>query len=241
MDQKALWKLTYGLYLFTARQDGRDNGCIINTAVQVAENPVRLTISISKGGLTHDMALATGKFALTALTEDAPFALFRHFGMQSGRSADKFASHSNVARSESGLIHLTEHAAAYLDCKIMQTVDLGTHTLFIAEVVDGAVLSDGTPCTYAHYQAAIKPRPQPVKQKAWVCSVCGYVYEGDEVPDDFLCPLCKHGKKDFVPMEEPAPAPARWVCSICGYVHEGDTPPESCPLCKMPADKFKKQ
>ena len=261
MDQKALWKLTYGLYLLTAHQDGRDNGCIINTAMQVAENPVRLSISVSKGGLTHDMVLATGRFGLTALTADAPFALFQHFGMQSGRTADKFAGRSDIARSQSGLIHLTEYACARMECIIVHTVDLGTHTMFIGEVVDGAVLSDRPACTYAHYQAEIKPRPQPVpvsaQKQGWVCSVCGFVYEGDEVPEDFVCPLCKHGKKDFEPLsdqpaqpDQPAPAPvthsapgegAKWVCSVCGYVHEGDTPPEVCPICKVPAEKFVQQ
>lgn len=245
MDQKALWKLTYGLYLLTAQQDGRDNGCIINTAVQVAENPVRISISVSKGGLTHEMALATGRFSVTALSVDAPFALYQHFGMQSGREADKFAGRHDVARGESGLIHLTENACGHLDCTVLQTIDLGDHTLFIAEVTDGAVLSDRPACTYAYYQSDVKQKPQPLKKRGWICSVCGYVYEGDEVPDDFLCPLCKHGKKDFVPAEEPAsaePQPAvKWVCSVCGYVHEGDVPPETCPLCKMPAEKFQRQ
>ncbi|MBQ2951981.1 MAG: flavin reductase [Clostridia bacterium] len=199
MDMKALWKLTYGLYLLTAHQDGRDNGCIINTAVQVAEHPVRVAISVIRGGLTHDMALATGQFTLTALSVDAPFALYQHFGMQSGRAADKFAGRRDVARGTNGLLHLTEASCGHLDCKVMQTVDLGSHTLFIAEVVDGAVHSDRPACTYAHYQAEIKPRPQPVRKKGWICSVCGFVYEGDEVPEDFLCPLCKHGREDFVP------------------------------------------
>ena len=252
MDMKALWKLTYGLYLLSAQQDGRDNGCIINTAVQVAENPVRVAISVIKGGCTHDMVKATGLFSVTALNVDAAFSLFRHFGMQSGRVADKFAGRTDVARGENGLLYLTEASCGHLECKVMQTVDLGTHTLFIGEVTSGAVHSDRPACTYAHYQAEIKPRPQPVRQKAWVCSVCGFVYEGDEVPEDFICPLCKHGKKDFVPADSsPTPTPAKaeapaatgtkWVCSVCGYVHEGDEPPEMCPVCKVPAEKFARQ
>ena len=252
MDQRALWKLTYGLYLLTAQQDGRDNGCIINTAVQVAENPARVSISVIRGGLTHDMVLATGRFSLTALSVDAPFGLYQHFGMQSGRTADKFAGRADVARGANGILHLTENACGHLECSVLQTVDLGTHTLFIAEVTEGSVLSDRPACTYAYYQSDVKRKPQPLQKKGWICSVCGFVYEGEEVPEDFLCPLCKHGKKDFVPAEgASAPAPAKaeapasggakWVCSVCGYVHEGDEPPEKCPVCKVPAEKFIRQ
>lgn len=242
MDQKALWKLTYGVYLLTAREGVRDNGCIINTAVQVAANPDRISIAVIKGGLTHDMVRASGMFNLSALTEETPFAFFRHFGMQCGRDTDKFADASGMRRSENGLYYL-ENAAAYLSCRVTASVDLGSHTLFIGEVTDGEVLRGAPLCTYAYYQTNIKTAPQPLKKKGWICSVCGYVYEGDEVPEDFLCPLCRHGKEDFVPAEEtPAPAgqpeTAKWICSICGYVHEGDTPPEKCPLCQMPADKF---
>lgn len=249
MNQKALWKLTYGLYLLTAQENGQDNGCIINTAVQVAENPVRVSISVIKGGRTHDMVLATGKFNLSALTVDAPFGLFQHFGMSSGRETDKFAGRGDVSRSANGLYYMTENTCAYLSCKVTASLDLGSHTLFIGEVTDGEVLSERPACTYAYYQSDIKRKPQPMKKKAWVCTVCGYVYEGDEVPEDFLCPLCKHGKEDFAPVDaEPAAAEAKpessakttkWVCTVCGYIHEGDTPPETCPLCKMPAEKFK--
>ncbi len=249
MDQKALWKLTYGLYLLTAQQNGQDNGCIVNTAVQVAENPVRVSVAVIRGGLTHDMVLATGRFSLSALSVDAPFALYQHFGMQSGRNADKFAGREDVARGENGLLHLTENACSHLECTVVKTVDLGSHTLFIAEVTEGVVHSDRPACTYAYYQSDVKRRPAPLKKKGWICSVCGYVYEGDEVPEDFLCPLCKHGKQDFVPAEGVAPAKAetpaapgaKWVCSVCGYVHEGDTPPEFCPVCKVPAEKFTQQ
>lgn len=247
MDQKALWKLTYGLYLLTAREDGRDNACIINTAVQVAENPVRVSISVIKGGLTHDMVRAAGVFSLSALTVDALFDLYRHFGMQSGRDADKFAGRTDVTRSASGLYHLTENAAGWLECRVVGSVDLGSHTLFIGEVTDGEALSDRQLCTYAYYQSDVKPKPAPMKKKGWVCTVCGYVYEGEEVPEDFLCPLCRHGKDDFVPQEDASvpekvkDAPVKWVCTICGYVHEGDAPPEECSLCKMPAEKFVRQ
>lgn len=251
MDQKALWKLTYGMYLLTVRQDGRDNGCIINTAVQVAENPVRVSISVIRGGCTHDMVMATGKFTVTALSVDAPFVLFRHFGMQSGRNVDKFSGRSDVARGENGLLYLTEYACGHLECTVTRQIDLGSHTLFIGEVTGGSVLSDRPACTYAYYQSDIKQKPQPVQKRGWICSVCGFVYEGDEVPEDFICPLCRHGKKDFVPADgTPVTAPAKreaggentkWVCSVCGYVHEGDVPPEQCPVCKVPQNRFVRQ
>lgn len=199
MNPKALWKLTYGLYLLTAREEGRDNGCIINTAVQVAENPVRISVSVIKGGCTHDMVLSTGRFALSCLTEDAPFSLYQHFGMQSGRTMDKFAGRRDVTRTDSGLVRLTENACAYLVCRVLSSVDLGSHTLFIGEVVEGDVLSERPACSYAYYQSDVKRRPEPLKKRGWICSVCGYVYEGDEVPEDFICPLCRHGKDDFVP------------------------------------------
>jgi flavin reductase (DIM6/NTAB) family NADH-FMN oxidoreductase RutF len=199
MNPKALWKLTYGLYLLTAQEAGRDNGCIINTAVQVAENPVRISISVIKGGCTHGMVQAAGKFALSCLTVDAPFSLYQHFGMQSGRDADKFAGRTDVVRTDSGILRLTENACAYMVCRVVSSVDLGTHTLFIGEVEEGEVLSERPACSYAYYQSDVKRRPEPLKKRGWICSVCGYVYEGDEVPDDFICPLCRHGKDDFAP------------------------------------------
>ena len=251
MDQKALWKLTYGMYLLTAQESGLDNGCIINTAVQVAENPVRVSIAVIQGGCTHDMVKATGRFTVTALSVDAPFELFRHFGMQSGRTVDKFAGRQDVARGDNGLLYLTDYACGHLECTVTQQVDLGTHTLFIGEVTEGSVLSERPACTYAYYQSDIKRRPAPLQKKGWICSVCGFVYEGEEVPEDFICPLCRHGKKDFVPAEgaaapvnakaEAPAAGAKWVCSVCGYVHEGDEPPVQCPVCKVPAEKFTRQ
>ncbi len=249
MDHKAMYKLTYGLFLLTAQADGRDNGCIINTAVQVANDPTRISIAVIKGGCTHDMVAKSGMFNVSMLTVDAPFALYKHFGMQSGRVVDKFADFTDVARSENGLYYLTKGANAYLSCKVVSATDLGSHTLFVAEVVDGAVLGNAESVTYAYYQSTIKQKPAPAKKTGWVCSVCGYVYEGDEVPDDFLCPLCKHGKKDFVKLEEAKPAekPAeaapttKWVCSVCGYVHEGAEPPAQCPVCKVGPEKFSKQ
>lgn len=237
MDPKALYSITYGLYLLTAREGERDNGCIINTAIQVANDPTRVSIACIKGNLTCEMVKNTGVFNISTINTDADFELFKRFGMQSGRDVDKFEGFSPVSRSENGLLYLTAASNAYLSGKVVDTYDLGSHLLFIAELTDAQVLASAPACTYAYYQSDIKPKPQTAKKKGYVCTVCGYVYEGDEIPDDYLCPLCKHGKEVFVPLEEKKAK--KWVCTVCGYTHEGDAPPEICPLCKQPADKFK--
>lgn len=201
MNPKALFKITYGLYVLSARQGEKDNGCIINTVMQVAEKPVRLAISVVKENLTCQMIRETGVFNVSAISTEADFALFQRFGFQSGRDADKFRGFEAVKRSENGLYYVTEQTNAFLSAKVVEMKDLGTHMLFIAEVTDGDVLSDGWACTYAYYQADIKPKPAPVKKKSWVCEICGYVHEGEDLPDDFVCPICKHGKDAFRPME----------------------------------------
>ena len=199
MDIKALYNLSYGVYLLTANENGRDNGCIINTAVQVAEKPNRISISVIKGNLTCDMILNTQKFNLSALDNTATFDLIRRFGMQSGRNVDKFEGMKTVFRSENGILYLAEHTNMYLSCRVIQHLDLGSHILFIAEPVDAIVMEKTPSLTYAQYHAEIKPRPAAVQteKKQYVCSICGYVYEGEEIPDDYLCPLCQHGKEYF--------------------------------------------
>ena len=253
MNTKALYNLTYGVYFMSAQQDGKDNACIINTAVQVANNPTRISIAAIKGNLTHDMILATGKCNLSPLSTDAPFSLFQHFGMQSGRDVDKFADFTDVTRSENGLYYLTKYSTAFLSLKIVETHDLGSHTLFIGELVDGEVLEKAENCTYGYYQTVIKAgAPKPAPKTGWRCTVCNHVYEGENLPEDYICPICKHGVEDFEKIGgESAPAKVeapkveasasgakKFVCSVCGYVHEGDSAPESCPQCKVPADKF---
>jgi len=245
MDTKALYNMTYGLFLLTAKEDGKDNGCIINTAIQVANEPTRISVAVIRQNKTCDMILNTGLFNVSAISQDAEFSLFQRFGMQSGRDVDKFDGFSDVARAENGLYHLTKQANMYLSCKVTEHHDLGSHILFIGELTDARLLGNDSPsCSYSYYQSDIKPKPQASAKKQWVCTVCGYVYDGDEVPDDFICPLCNHGKEDFQPLN-PVPAPAatakKFVCSVCGYVHEGESAPEFCPQCKVPADKFTEQ
>lgn len=199
MDDKAMYKLTYGLFLLTAQEKGIDNGCIINTAIQVASNPTRISIAVLKGNHTHDMIMNTGIFNVSSITTEADFDLFKRFGMLSGRDANKFEGFSDIKRSTNELLYLTKAANMYLSAKVTDKFDLGSHTLFIAELTDGVVLSDADSCTYGYYQSDIKPKPQATTaKKTWTCQICGYVYEGDEVPDDFECPLCHHGKEDFV-------------------------------------------
>ena len=202
MDNNALFKLTYGLFLLTSWEGGRDNGCIINTAMQVASNPTRISIAVQKTNLTHDMILRTGICNISSISKTADFELFQRFGMQSGRDTDKLADFNGVSRSENGLIYLTEHSNMYISAKVTERFDLGSHTLFIAEITDAQVLSEEESCSYAYYQSDIKAKPMAKTEKrSWTCSVCGYVYEGDEIPADFECPLCHHGKEDFVQTE----------------------------------------
>lgn len=240
MDQKSLFKLSYGLYLLTSHDGERDCGRIINTAIQVANDPVRLSIAVIKGGHTHAAIAAKGVFNVSALTTHTPYDVFRRFGMQSGLAVDKFEGFDDVERSSNGLYYLTT-ANSYLSCKVVGSMDLGSHTLFIGEVTDGVCLSDEESCTYAYYHARIKPAPAPAAKKGWVCSICGYVHEGEEVPDGFVCPICRHSKEDFVPLGTPKPTAQKWVCKVCGYVHQGDTPPARCPVCGVPSERFAPQ
>ncbi len=198
MDTTVLHKLTYGLYMLSANDGVRDNGCIINTAVQVANNPTRISVAVAKSNLTHDMIMETAKFNLSTITEQADFSLFENFGLKSGRDFDKFAEFKDVQRSANGLLYLTKACNSFLSMNVMHSVDLGSHTMFIGTLVDGEVLSDAAPCSYAYYHANIK-KNQPVAAAAsgWKCKICNYVYEGDELPPDFICPWCKHGAEDF--------------------------------------------
>lgn len=201
MDQKALYNLSYGMYLLTTREEGKDYGCIINTAVQVARDPDRIAISVQNDNKTCEVLKRTELFNLSAITADAPFDLFRQFGMQSARDVEKFRGYPGLDRAPNTLPILSQYGNMYLSVYVTDTVDLGSHTLFIGELLDGQVLNGKPSCTYAHYHAEIKPKPKKAETKQWECRICGYIYEGEEVPDDYKCPLCQHGKEDFVPVE----------------------------------------
>ena len=202
IEANAFFKLSYGLFVVTAK-DEKDNGCIINTVMQVTDTPKRITIAVNKANLTHDMVLNTGCFNISILSTEAPFTLFQRFGFHTGRDTDKFAGFEALARSENGVYYLTEYANAFLSAKVTETVDCGTHTLFIADVTEAKVLNNVPSVTYQYYFDHIKPKPQPAGEtkKGFVCKICGYVYEGDTLPPDFICPLCKHGAEDFEPLQ----------------------------------------
>lgn len=202
MDKKAMYKLSYGLFVLTARDGEKDNGCIINTAIQAASEPNQLSICVNKANYTHDMIERTGKFTVSVLSEQADFELFKHFGFQSGRDVDKFTNFTGCARGADGLYYITEGTNTYISVTVDKTVDLGSHTMFIGEITDMAVLSDTPSTTYEYYQNHIKPKPQAVGktdegQTIWRCRICGYEYVGEEIPDDFICPICKHPASDF--------------------------------------------
>ncbi len=201
VDPKAFFSISYGLYVLTAQEDGQDNGCIINTLVQATDQPKRVSITVNKQNHTHDMVLRTGVFNISMLTTEVPFSLFQHFGFQSGKNTDKFAGR-NDPRSENGLRYVAEYANAFLSARVIQTLDCGTHTLFLAEVTEAKALSTVPSVTYAYYFASIKPKPQPKpeQKRGFVCKICGYFHEGDTLPPDFVCPICKHGAEDFEPV-----------------------------------------
>ena len=247
VDKKAFNKLSYGVELLTTRVDGKDYGCIINSACQVASGePKKLAVSVIAKNYTCEMLQKAGCFNVTILTESAPYSLFRQFGFQSGRDVDKFASLETEARTANGLRYLPEHANAVLSCVVTEVKDLGASVLFIADVVEAKVLSKEPSATYDFYHAHIKPKknPAPEQKECWVCKVCGYVYEGAEMPDDFICPLCKHGKDDFEHVVPNAPQKQKgWVCTICGHFEpcEGELPADYvCPLCKHPREDFER-
>ena len=202
MDKKAMYRLTYGLFILTANEKGKDNGCIINTAIQAAGEPNQISISVSKQDYTHDMIMRTGVFTVSSITEKADFSLFKRFGFQSGKDNNKFDGFDGWLRGINGVPYITESCNAYISVKVEKTVDLGSHTLFIGEVTDMEVLSDDPSVTYAYYQSNIKPKPEKVSttpkgETVWRCIICGYEYVGEELPPDFICPWCKHPASDF--------------------------------------------
>lgn len=199
-DMTALFKLGYGLYVVTTNDGQKDDGCIVNTVSQVAENPNRLAVCVNKKNYTDHIIEKTGKLNVNCLSVDAPFSVFERYGFQSGRTVDKFDG-MHVNRSDNGLVILPQYINAVMSLKVEQSVDLGTHHMYICTIDEARVLSNHETMTYSFYQANVKPKPETEGKKGWVCTVCGYVYEGEELPDDFICPLCKHGASDFVRIE----------------------------------------
>ena len=291
VDSAAMRKFSYGLFVITAREGEKDNGCICNTVIQITEKPKRISLALNKANYTTGMIRRTGQFNVSVLSEEATMQVFQRFGFRSGRDTDKFENDTESPRSANGIRYIPQLTNTFLSCRVISTVDCGTHLLFLADVTEAKVLSDTPSATYAYYFAHIKPKPRPAavpgpsvgsksapqpsaaesapgKKKRYICKICGYIYEGETLPPDFICPICKHGAEAFelmpddelksaavpeLPVEskpaaapqppagESAPAkPKGFICTICGYIYEGETlPPDFiCPICKHGAEAF---
>ena len=216
MNEKALFQIGYGLYLVAANEHGKDNACIVNTVMQVTQNPIRLLVSISNQNLTHDMIKNTGKLTVSVLTEKTPFSVYSHFGYQSGKKADKFEDFEDVTRCANGCFRLNRNSSAHFCGTVCDSFELDTHTMFLVDVTDADIVSSQVPVTYDYYQKYVKqPYKPPMKKvteeasgvnaegaeeaktNSYVCKICGYVYEGEYLPEDYICPICKHGASDF--------------------------------------------
>ncbi len=201
VDNTALFKISYGLFCLTAADKVKNNGCIVNTVIQVTSNPLKIAVCVNKSNYTHDLIMNNGIFNVSVLTESTPFSVFERFGFSSGRFTDKFDGFDFWTASENNLPYLTKYANAFYSGNVIEAVDCGTHTMFIAEVTEAKVLNEENSVTYEYYFANIKPKPEKPKTKGWVCKICGYVHEGADLPDDFVCPWCKHPASDFEPVE----------------------------------------
>ena len=255
-----LFKITYGLYVLTSEADGKAGGCVINTLSQQTSEPERFSVTVNKLNFTHDLIMKSGKFAVALLSKSVKFDLIKGFGMRSGRDADKFAGVKTVT-AKNGCKVPAEGVIGWFEMKVEKTIDFGTHTMFVTSVTDSGVLDEkGEELTYAYYHSDVKPKPAPpapanADEEVWVCRICGYIHRGP-LPQDFVCPICKHGAQDFEKVKTVGTSAdeikenntvvkgekimAKFRCTVCGYVHEGTEAPEKCPLCKAPKEKFVK-
>lgn len=205
IEKQAMYKLTYGLFVLTTTDGEKQNGCIVNTVSMITDSPKRITVYVNKANYSEELLRKTGVFNVSVLTEKTPFDVFKQFGFCSGRDTDKFAG-KEYPKTENGLYYLPEYANAVLSAKVVDAYDYDTHTLFVAEVTEAKTLNEDKSVTYEYYQSHIKPKPETPKADAeaqekkggkWVCKICGYVHEGEELPEDFICPWCKHPAEDF--------------------------------------------
>lgn len=202
MFEKEMRNLTYGLFVLSAAADGKSSGCIINTAMQVTDTPLKMAICVNRSSYTGQLIRQSRQFAVSILDEDADFEIFRHFGFQSGRDTDKFGQWKDTITTPSGIPCNTRGANAWISCEVDEEIDLGTHIMYIGFVKDAASLSDVPSASYTYYHEHIKPKAAEKKEgrKAWRCIICGYIYEGEDLPADFICPWCKHPASDFEPV-----------------------------------------
>ena len=244
-DLTALFNIGYGLYVVTSNDGKKDNGLIVNTVTQVTNNPNQIAVTINKENYSHHIINQTGIMNVNCLSVDAPFSVFEKFGFKSGRNYDKFENYE-PNRSDNGLAFLPRHINSFMSLKVESYVDLDTHGMFICSVTEARVLSDKETMTYAYYHSNVKPKPDVDGKKGYVCKICGYVYEGEPLPDDFICPICKHGVADFEPIvaEQKGEETKQetYVCGICGYEHHGElTEDFKCPKCGVPSSLFNKK
>lgn len=199
IDNNALFKISYGLYVLTAKENDFDNGCMTNTVIQQTAQPLTVSVTVNKLNRTHDMIKNTGVFNVSCLTVETPFEVVRNFGFQSGSTVDKFRDFKDCRRTENGLYAITGCSNAFISGKVKESFDLGTHTMFLADVTESGVMSAAESLTYGYYHLHVKPKPEskPQGKTVWRCKICGYIYEGDPIPADFICPICKHGAVDF--------------------------------------------
>jgi len=195
-DVKALFNIGYGLYVVTSNDGKKDNGAIVNTVMQITDNPNRLAVCINKKNFTYEIVKNSGKLNVNVLDESAPFSVFQNFGFKSGRDSDKFKGFDSF-RAENGLLVLTDHINSFISLEVENYVDVDTHGMFICKVTDARTLYYTPTMTYSYYHKNVKPKPNSDVKKGYRCKICGYVYEGEPLPDDFICPLCKHGAQDF--------------------------------------------
>lgn len=196
IDPKALFKIEYGLYVLTLNSNGKDNALIVNTVTQVASSPERIAVCINKANYSHDEVMKTKKMNVCPISEDAPFALFENFGFKSGRACNKFEG-VTAYRTANGLLFPAEYVNAFISLEVENYIDLGSHGMFICTITDAGVISEKPTMNYSYYHKNVKPQKKPDGKKGYVCEICGYVYEGEELPEDFICPLCKHPASDF--------------------------------------------
>lgn len=202
VNNSALYNIGYGLYVVTVNDGQKDSGCIVNTVIQLTSSPLQVSVTVNKSNYTHDVIAEKGILNVNCISTRAPFALFENFGFKSGRDSNKFENIS-FRRSENGLAVLDKSVNAFMSLMVTRTLDLGTHTMFICTVTEADVLSKDESMTYAYYHKNVKPKPQQKLEpvKGYICTICGYVYEGEEFPEGFQCPICKHGPEDFEPNE----------------------------------------
>ena len=238
---KALFNITYGLYVLTVKTN-KMNGCIINTLQQVTSSPNRISITINKNNFTTQMIEETGMFNVSILDMTTPFELIKRFGFSSGKTCNKFDDFNGFKLADNGIPYIIAHTNSYLSAKVVSSFDVGTHKTFVADVTADVVLSSAQPLTYAYYLNNIKPKPTSNGyKKVYVCRICGFVYNGDPLPPDYICPICKHGASDFELKEESIKdtpirqstetAQKQYYCPICGYTESSDTKPDKCVLC----------